>query len=146
MRPRFTPSSFQAVRDNVGEKGIVDLIGLVGFCQTASLMMNVDRLPLNGNQKPELSPLGPTLPLSSVKQSANSSPGERFKPLTTEEMTPPQKALMDLLVSGKLEGGTRGPVNILLRSPEMGEGILRYGARRRGPVAATSISPLQARR
>jgi 4-carboxymuconolactone decarboxylase len=35
---------------------------------------------------------------------------------------------MDLLVSGKIEGGTRGPVNILLRSPDIGEAILRYGA------------------
>jgi 4-carboxymuconolactone decarboxylase len=43
-------------------------------------------------------------------------------------MTPPQKALTNLLVSGKLEGGTSGPLNILLRSPELGEGILRYGA------------------
>jgi 4-carboxymuconolactone decarboxylase len=54
--------------------------------------------------------------------------GERFKPLTADEMTPAQKNLMDLLVSGKIEGGTRGPVNTLLRSPDIGEGILRFGA------------------
>jgi len=121
-------ATFQAAREKLAEKGIVDLIGLVGFYQTVSLMMNVDRFPLTSAQKPELSPLAQPLPLSSYAQSANALPGERFKPLTTEEMTPPQKALMDLLVSGKLEGGTRGPLNILLRSPELGEGILRYGA------------------
>ena len=54
--------------------------------------------------------------------------GERFKPLTADEMTPAQKNLMDLLTSGKIEGGTRGPVNVLLRSPDIGEGILRFGA------------------
>jgi hypothetical protein len=43
-------------------------------------------------------------------------------------MTSPQKALMDLMASGKIEGGTRGPLNVLLRSPDLGEGILRYGA------------------
>jgi 4-carboxymuconolactone decarboxylase len=118
----------QAAGEKLSEKGIVDIIGLVGFYQTVSLMMNVDRFPLTSAQKPELQPLARPLPLSSSVQSANPPPGERFKPLTTEEMTPPQKALMDLLVSGKIEGGTRGPLNVLLRSPDLGEGILRYGA------------------
>jgi 4-carboxymuconolactone decarboxylase len=126
-------ATFQAAREKLGEKGIVDIIGLVGFYQTVSLMMNVDRFPLTNTQKPELLPLAHPLPLSapplsSNAQSANAQPGERFRPLNTEEMTPPQKALMDLLVSGRLEGGTRGPLNILLRSPELGEGTLRYGA------------------
>jgi hypothetical protein len=34
---------------------------------------------------------------------------------------------MDLIESGKVEGETGGPLNILLRSPELGEAILRYG-------------------
>ena len=121
---QVSDATFQTIKEKVGEKGIVDLIGLVGFYQTVSLMMNVDRFPLTSAQKPELAPLAKPLPLSSNTPSG----GERFKPLTTEEMTPPQKALMDLMVSGKIEGGTRGPLNILLRSPELGEGILRYGA------------------
>jgi len=54
--------------------------------------------------------------------------GDRFKPLSMDEMTAPQKALMDQVTSGRLEGGTGGPLNVLLRSPELGEGILRYGA------------------
>src|ERR1035438_7413439 len=86
-------------------KAIVDLIGLVGFYQTVSLMMNVDRFPLTSAQKPELAPLAkPLLPFSSNAQSG----GERFKPLSAEEMTPPQSALMELMVSGKIEGGTHG--------------------------------------
>jgi len=130
---QMNDAGFQSTKEKLGEKGIVDLIGLVSFYQTVSLMMNVDRYPLTSTQKPELQPLTHPLPLSlsaqpASAQSTSTIPSERFKPLTTEEMTPPQKALTNLLVSGKLEGGTSGPLNILLRSPELGEGILRYGA------------------
>jgi 4-carboxymuconolactone decarboxylase len=132
--------NFQAAREKLGEKGTVDLIGLVSFYQTVSLMMNVDRFPLTSAQKPELLPLAQPLPLSvyvavsppllrpAVSQATNQLRGNRFKPLTAEEMSPPQKNLLDLVVSGKLQGGTGGPLNVLLRSPELGEGILRYGA------------------
>jgi 4-carboxymuconolactone decarboxylase len=123
---QMSDATFQAAKEKLGEKGIVDIIGLVGFYQTVSLMMNVDRYPLTSAQKPELAPL--TQPLRFSSSSNVGSGGERFKPLTTEELTPPQKALMDLMVSGKIEGGTRGPLNVLLRSPDLGEGILRYGA------------------
>jgi 4-carboxymuconolactone decarboxylase len=119
-------ANFQAAKEALGEKRIVDIIGLVGFYQTGAMMMNTDRYPLGG-QKPDLQPLAAPLPVSSGTASTPQS-GERFKPLTPEEMTPAQKNLMDLLVSGKIEGGTRGPVNILLRSPDIGEAILRYGA------------------
>jgi len=120
-------ATFQSAKESLGEKRIVDIIGLVGFYQTGALMMNTDRYPLGG-QKPDLQPLVQPLPSSIVIQSGGLQSGERFKPLTPDEMTPAQKSLMDLLVSGKIEGGTRGPVNILLRSPDIGEAILRYGA------------------
>jgi 4-carboxymuconolactone decarboxylase len=96
---------------------------LVSFYQMASLMMKLDRYPLDEGRKPELPALARALPSTTPDMG-----GERFKPLTADEMTPAQKNLMDLLVSGKIEGGTRGPVNILLRSPDIGEGILRFGA------------------
>lgn len=124
---QVSDATFKAAREQLGEKGIVDIIGLVGFYQTVSEMMNVDRFPLTSTQKAELAALAKPLPSSSVAIDPPPA-GARFKTLTTEEMTPPQKALMDQLVSGKLAGGTRGPVNILMRSPELGEGILRYGA------------------
>lgn len=85
--------------------------------------MNVDRYPLDPGTKPELPPLVRALPSTTPDVGP-----ERFKPLTADEMTPAQKNLMDLLTSGKIEGGTRGPVNTLLRSPDIGEGILRFGA------------------
>jgi 4-carboxymuconolactone decarboxylase len=53
--------------------------------------------------------------------------GDRFKPLTVEQMTPEQKSLNDLIVSGKIQGGNGGPFNILLRSPTLGEAVVRYG-------------------
>ena len=120
---QVSDATFQTTKEKMGEKGVVDLIGLVSFYQMASLMMNVDRYPLDEGRKPELPALARALPSTTPELG-----GERFKPLTADEMTPAQKNLMDLLVSGKIEGGTRGPVNILLRSPDIGEGILRFGA------------------
>jgi 4-carboxymuconolactone decarboxylase len=132
---KVSDAPFQAAKEAVGEKGIVDLIGLSSFYQTVSLMMNVDRYPLTATQKPELRPLARPLPFTASaakdapaqpKSAPNQLRGDRFKPLTNEEMTPPQKDLMDQAVSGKIEGGTGGPLNMLLRSPELGAGILRY--------------------
>ena len=131
-------AAFQAAKEKLGEKGIVDLIGIAGFYQATSLMMNADRYPMtNASQKPELKLLAKPLPfpaqLAGVQTAANPKTagqlrGDRFKPLTPEEMTPAQKSVMDRVVSGKIEGGTGGPLNVLLRSPEYGENILRYGA------------------
>jgi 4-carboxymuconolactone decarboxylase len=118
---------FQALKEQLGEKRIVDLIALVGFYQTVSMMMNVDRLPLTANQKPELEAAAKQLPLIPDDVFTGSSRG-RFTPLRPEEMTDRQKALVDLVESGKIEGGTAGPLAVLLRSPGLGEAILRYGA------------------
>jgi 4-carboxymuconolactone decarboxylase len=132
--------AFQEAKEKLGEKRIVDLIGLVGFYQTVSLMMNVDRYPLGNTQKPELQLVARPLPVGpgiapNVSNAAPPQPktagslrGDRFKALSTGEMTPRQKTVMDLVDSGKLEGGIDGPLNVLLRSPELGEAILRYGA------------------
>jgi 4-carboxymuconolactone decarboxylase len=142
---QVSDGAFQALKTRLGEKGIVDLIGLVGFYQTVSVMMNVDRYPLNNNQKPELQPRAKPLPFAAKNPTDIAQPktvgslrGDRFKPLGIAEMTPRQKALFDLLESGTIEGGTGGPVNVLLRSPELGESILRYGAYERfhTPLAA----------
>ncbi len=136
---QLSDGAFQAAKEKLGEKGIVDLIGLVGFYQTVSMMMNVDRYPLNNNQKPELQLLAKPLPFApettvnirnapAQPKTVGSLRGDRFKPLSIGEMTARQKTLMDLVESRKLEGGAAGPLNVLLRSPELGESILRYGA------------------
>jgi 4-carboxymuconolactone decarboxylase len=46
--------------------------------------------------------------------------GDRFTPLTYEQMTPEQKALTDHILSGPRHS-MDGPFNVLLRSPQMGE-------------------------
>jgi 4-carboxymuconolactone decarboxylase len=143
---QVSDASFQAAKDSLGkdklgEKGIVDMLGVVGFYHTASLFMNVDRNPMaNDSQQPELKPLARPIPLHGTAEeiaraqgpaapkTAGPLRGDRFKPLTAEEMTPQQKALMDKVQSGKIEGGTGGPLNVLLRSPDLGEAVLRYGA------------------
>jgi 4-carboxymuconolactone decarboxylase len=53
--------------------------------------------------------------------------GDRFKPLTYAEMTPPQKKMFEGLISGERRGAG-GPFNVLLRSPEMGDLAQQFGA------------------
>jgi len=48
---------FKAVKDKFGEKGVVDLIGVMGYYQLVSMLLNVDRYPLPAGAKPELQPL-----------------------------------------------------------------------------------------
>jgi 4-carboxymuconolactone decarboxylase len=64
--------------------------------------------------------------------------GDRFKPLAYDQMTPEQRKMADLVMSGKIQGGTGGPFNVLLRSPVLGEAVVRYGeyVRFRSPLPA----------
>jgi 4-carboxymuconolactone decarboxylase len=48
---------FQAVKDKFGERGVVDLIGVMGYYQLVSMLLNVDRHPLPPGAKQELQPL-----------------------------------------------------------------------------------------
>jgi 4-carboxymuconolactone decarboxylase len=53
--------------------------------------------------------------------------GDRFRPLSYDEMTPAQKTMIDHLFAGP-RGGANGPFNVLLRSPEMGDLAQQFGA------------------
>lgn len=53
--------------------------------------------------------------------------GDRFMPLTWEEMTPAQKTMTEHVLAGK-RGAMNGPYNVLLRSPEMGDLAQQFGA------------------
>ena len=53
--------------------------------------------------------------------------GDRFTPLTYDEMTPAQKTMIEHLLSGP-RAGADGPFNVLLRSPEMGDLAQQFGA------------------
>lgn len=53
--------------------------------------------------------------------------GNRFKPLTYDEMTPAQKTMVAHLLAGP-RGGVNGPFNVLLRSPDIGDLGQEFGA------------------
>jgi 4-carboxymuconolactone decarboxylase len=53
--------------------------------------------------------------------------GDRFKPLTYDEMTPQQREMVDHILSGP-RGSIGGPFNVMLRSPEMGDLAQQLGA------------------
>jgi len=54
--------------------------------------------------------------------------GDRFKPLTYDEMTPAQRTMIEHVLSGPRGGSTEGPFNVQLRSPEMGDLGQQFGA------------------
>ena len=56
--------------------------------------------------------------------------GNRFKPLTREDMTPAQLRMVDGVMQGK-RGSMQGPYNVLLRSPELGQLAQEFGAHTR---------------
>jgi len=50
-------ATFKTIKDAVGERGVVDLIAVMGWYHTVSMVLNVDRYPLPEGVKPELPPL-----------------------------------------------------------------------------------------
>jgi 4-carboxymuconolactone decarboxylase len=76
------------------------LAGLVGFCVAMAFAQS-----------------GPVFQLR----------GDRFKPLTYEQMTPEQKTMTDHVLAGE-RGSMNGPYNVFLRSPEMGDLAQKYGS------------------
>jgi 4-carboxymuconolactone decarboxylase len=144
---QVSDSALAAAKTALGEKGVADLFGLVGFYHVASLMMNTDRYPMpSPAQKPELKALPQPLPVigagfatavppgaapmtktSAIGDKKLELRGDRFPPLDYNDMTPQQKAVAGKIVSGAIQGGSGGPLNTLLRSPDVAEGVARYG-------------------
>ena len=54
---QVSDATFGAVRDRFGERGAVDLIGVMGYYHIVSMALNVDRYPLPEGAKPELEAL-----------------------------------------------------------------------------------------
>ena len=50
-------AAFQAAKDKFGERGVVDLLAVVGYYQFVSMLLNVDGYPLPPSVQPELKPL-----------------------------------------------------------------------------------------
>ena len=75
--------------------------------------------------------------------------GNRFRPLTYEEMTEEQQAVTRGIMAGP-RGGLGGPFNVMLRSPEIGDALQELGARVRFntflPAALREMSIIMAAR
>jgi 4-carboxymuconolactone decarboxylase len=50
-------ASFAAAKNRLGERGVVDLVGLMGYYHLVSMILNVDRYPLPAGAVAELKPL-----------------------------------------------------------------------------------------
>ncbi len=138
-------ASFQAAKDAFGEQGVVDMTGLSGWYCLVSMMLDIDRYPLAAGTQPELKALENPLPLvgagfatpvpgpvspktasSTVNGKALNIRGDRFRPLTYDEMTPEQKKYTEAVVAGRGPGAT---FNLFLRSPEAGQLFFAMGER-----------------
>ena len=49
--------TFNAAKESVGEQGVVDMIGVMGWYNMVSMLLNTDRYPLPEGSQPELKPL-----------------------------------------------------------------------------------------
>ena len=144
---QVTDSTFQVTKARFGEKGVIDMMGAMGWYGIVSFALNVDRYPLASNVKPELKPVENSLPIANPAGFATtpmqpSSPivfrtstaagkkmilrGDRFPGLVYEEMTPLQRALADRAVAGR---GTTGTFNIMVRDPELADLLWPVGER-----------------
>ncbi len=67
-------ATFSAVKDRFGERGVVDLIGLIGHYHTVSMLLNVDRYPLPEGTKPPLEALNRSPPTTAPGATAGLAP------------------------------------------------------------------------
>jgi len=142
---QVTDTTFRAAKDKYGERGVVDMIGLSGWYGLVSMLLNVDRYPLPEGVQPGLKPLENPLPIvgmgfatpipgvvapSETKSAANGKEfimrGDRFQPLTYEQMTPQQRKMTDIAVAQR---GTGGSFNINVRDPDGGQLLFDMGDR-----------------
>jgi 4-carboxymuconolactone decarboxylase len=54
---QVSDATFKMTKDAFGEKGVVDLIGVMSWYQMVSMLLNTDRYPLPDGVQPELKPL-----------------------------------------------------------------------------------------
>jgi 4-carboxymuconolactone decarboxylase len=54
---QVSDATYKAAKEAVSERGVVDLIGVMGWYQTVSMLLNTDRYPLPEGTQPELKPL-----------------------------------------------------------------------------------------
>jgi len=145
---QLSDKTFHAAVDRFGEKGVVDMMGAMGYYGIVSFALNADRFPLPKNVKPELKPVENTLPVANplgfatppeppsapivfkTSKVANGKEmilrGDRFPGLSYDEMTPLQRAMADRAVNGR---GTTGTFNINIRDVELTDLLWPVGER-----------------
>ena len=142
---QVTDATFQSAKETYGEKGVVDMLGLSGWYCLVSMILDVDRYPLGPGVEPELKPLENPLPKlgigfatpvpgatspSSAQSTVNGKTftlrGDRFRPLTYEQMTPEQKTMTDHALAGR---GPVGMFNIAVRNADAGDLLFAMGDR-----------------
>ena len=57
-----TDATFNAAKRQLGERGVVEIMGEIGYYQTVAMLLNVDRYPLPGGIAPELKQLANPIP------------------------------------------------------------------------------------
>jgi 4-carboxymuconolactone decarboxylase len=73
-RKQVSDATFARAKALLGEQGVVDLIGTIGYYQLVSMLLNVDRYPLPEGAAPELRDASaPSPPPLTVKVSASTS-------------------------------------------------------------------------
>jgi hypothetical protein len=50
----MTDSTFNMAKSRIGERGVVEIMGEIGYYQTAAMILNMDRYPLPDRVAPEL--------------------------------------------------------------------------------------------
>ncbi len=54
---QVSEATFAAAKEKFGERGVVDLVGVLGYYSFVSMVLNVDRYPVAPGVTPELKPL-----------------------------------------------------------------------------------------
>jgi len=54
---QVSDASYAGVKDRFGERGVMDLVGAIGYYSLVSMVLNVDRVPLPAGVEPPLKPL-----------------------------------------------------------------------------------------
>jgi 4-carboxymuconolactone decarboxylase len=53
----MSDATFNAARLQLGERGVVEIMGVIGYYQTVAMLLNTDRYPLPDGVASELKPL-----------------------------------------------------------------------------------------
>ena len=59
---QMSDATFNAAKQQLGERGVVEVMGIIGYYQTVAMLLNTDRYPLPEGVAPELKPLANPIP------------------------------------------------------------------------------------